>query len=101
MTDEIHTALNGKEALALFNEYSMGSRSLPDLVLLDLNMPIVDGFQFIELFNKLDIQKKEGVKIVIVSSSEDPKDMERAKTLGIEYFLTKPVTEKDIRSVLV
>jgi CheY-like chemotaxis protein len=100
MTNDIHTALNGQEALKLFNEYSMGSKALPDIVLLDLNMPIMDGFQFIEMLGKLDIPRKEAVKIIIVTSSQDPKDVLRAQKLGIEYFLTKPITEDDIRGAL-
>jgi CheY-like chemotaxis protein len=97
----IHTALNGKEAIELFNDYYSGAAALPDLVLLDLNMPIMDGFQFIELFQKLKIPHSENVKIVIVSSSRDSKDILRAKALGIEHFLLKPVNEGHLRSVLV
>ena len=97
----IHTALNGKEAIDLFNDYYSGTAALPDLVLLDLNMPIMDGFQFIELFQKLKIPHSENVKIVIVSSSRDSKDIQRAKALGIEHFLLKPVNEEHLRSVLV
>jgi CheY-like chemotaxis protein len=46
--EEIHTALNGKEAIDLINDYFQGSKTLPDIILLDLNMPIMDGFGFIE-----------------------------------------------------
>ena len=63
-------------------------------------MPIMDGFSFIEAFKKVNSNKKEKVLIVIVSSSADPKDLERAKDLGIEHFLTKPITEAAIRPVL-
>ena len=97
----IHTALNGKEAIDLFNDYYTGSSALPDLVLLDLNMPIMDGFQFIELFKKLRIPNSEKIKIVIVSSSNDKRDIMRAKALGIEHFLSKPVEEELLRSVLI
>lgn len=95
---QIHIALNGKEALDLFNKYHTGSLPLPDLILLDLKMPVMDGFQFIELFNKLDIPDKEKVKIIIVTTSVDPNDVMRAKELGIEHFLSKPITEKDIKT---
>lgn len=101
IANRIHTALNGKEAIDLFNDYYSGKTALPDLVLLDLNMPVMDGFQFIELFQKLKIPQSEHVKIVIVSSSRDSKDIQRAKALGIEHFLLKPVNDEHIRSVLV
>lgn len=101
IANRIHTALNGKEAIDLFNDYYSGKTALPDLVLLDLNMPVMDGFQFIELFQKLKIPQSEHVKIVIVSSSRDSKDIQRARALGIEHFLLKPVNDEHIRSVLV
>ena len=97
---QIDTALNGKQAIDLFNGYYAGSNSLPDVVLLDLNMPVMDGFQFIELFQKLKIPNSEKVKIVILTSSRDQKDQIRAKELGIEHFLSKPVDEVTIARVL-
>jgi YesN/AraC family two-component response regulator len=100
MVKEIHTALNGKEALDLINDYFQGSRTMPDIILLDLNMPIMDGFGFIEAFQRLNINDKYNVRIVIVSSSQDPKDIERAKAFGIKDYLTKPVTEQQLWKAL-
>jgi CheY-like chemotaxis protein len=100
LVNQIHTALNGQDALDLINEYFQGSRTLPDIILLDLNMPILDGFGFIEAFRMLNLPGKESVKIVIVTSSQDPKDVERAESLGIQKYLVKPLTEKDLWSAL-
>jgi CheY-like chemotaxis protein len=98
--NEIHSALNGKEAIDLLNDYFQGSRAMPDIIFLDLNMPIMDGFGFIEAFRKLNIPNKEKVRIVIVTSSQDPKDMERARGMGIQHYLTKPITEEKLRTAL-
>lgn len=92
IASEIHTAGNGQEALDLLNNYFTGTTSLPDVILLDLNMPVMDGFGFLEAFKKLNLPRKERVSIIIVTSSEDPKDMARAKQLGITSYLTKPVS---------
>ena len=97
--NDIHTALNGQQALDLINEYFTGSRSLPEIILLDLNMPLMDGFQFLEVFKKLDLPNIKKVKVIIVSSSDNPKDIQRAKSLGIEHYLTKPVTEQDLQEI--
>lgn len=100
IADEIHTALNGKEALDLLNGYLSGSRAIPDVIFLDLNMPIMDGFAFLEAFKRLNMPHKSKVSIVIVTSSTDPKDIERAKAFGIDHYLTKPIKEADIRTAL-
>ncbi len=100
LADEIHTARNGKEALDLINDYYRGARTIPEVILLDLNMPIMDGFGFIEAFQKLEVPNKERVLIIIVTSSRDPKDLKRAKDLGITVYLSKPLTEQDLRVAL-
>lgn len=91
---ELHTALNGKDALDQINESD--HKGLPDVIFVDLNMPVMDGFQFIEAFSKLDPSKTDKVKIIVVTSSEDPQDMERAKSLGVKDYLIKPMKEEDI-----
>lgn len=97
---DIQTVLNGKEAIDLFKSYYQESRQLPDLVLLDLNMPIMDGFGFLEAFKALPSPDKENVKIIVVTSSQDPKDISRAKELGIKQYLTKPLMEETLRVAL-
>src|SRR5690606_34954928 len=91
IADSIHTALNGKEALDLLNGYLSGSNAVPDVIFLDLNMPIMDGFAFLEAFKRVNIPNKEMVSIVIVTSSTDPADIAKAKAMGIDHYLTKPV----------
>lgn len=100
IVSEIHTAVNGQEALDLLNNYYTGSSSLPDVILLDLNMPVMDGFSFLEAFQKLKLPKKENVSIIIVTSSEDPKDMARAKQMGITGYLTKPLSREKLLRAL-
>jgi CheY-like chemotaxis protein len=100
VAEEIHVALNGEEALALLNNYYQGSLSLPDVILLDLNMPIMDGFGFLEAFKRLSLPRMDRIKIVIVSSSQDPRDIEKARELGVVHYLSKPLTEEKLRSVL-
>lgn len=100
IADEIHTAINGKEALDLLNNYYTGTFALPDVILLDLNMPVMDGFSFLEAFKKLSLPKKEKVKIIIVTSSENPKDRAKAKEMGVALYLTKPLSKEILLDAL-
>lgn len=98
--DEVHTALNGEQALNLFNDYYAGTQALPDVILLDLNMPVMDGFGFLEAFRRLNIPNKDQVKIIIVTSSASPDDVNRAMKLGATQYLTKPLKEDMLRTAL-
>lgn len=100
IVNDIHIALNGKQALDLFKDYYQGSRKLPDIILLDLNMPVMDGFGFLEGFKNLNLPDQDQVKIVIVSSSQSPKDMLRARVLGVTRYISKPIKEDHLRMVL-
>lgn len=65
--------------------------NLPDVILLDLNMPILDGWQFLDEFILLPIQKE--ISIFIVSSSIDPHDIEMAKKYDmVKSYIMKPIT---------
>jgi CheY-like chemotaxis protein len=96
----IHTASNGKEALELLTQYSLNVKPLPQIIFLDLNMPIMDGFAFVEAFRKTPLNGKEKVKIVIVTSSSSQGDMQKAKELGIQNFMIKPMTEEKFLEVI-
>lgn len=98
--DDIHIAENGEDALSLLNSYYVGSAALPDVILLDLSMPVMDGFEFLRAFEMLSLPGKEEVTIVVVTSSADPEDKARVARFGITHFLTKPVSEEQLREVL-
>lgn len=99
-TDEIHSARNGQEAIELLNQYLTGTTALPDIIFLDLNMPVMDGFAFLEAFKRMNMPGKEKISIIIVTSSQDPKDIQRAKDLGVDHYLSKPITEEGIKTAL-
>jgi YesN/AraC family two-component response regulator len=92
---------NGAEAIKYMKPLISTSEELPDVILLDINMPVMDGWQFLDEFVKIKplIQKK--ITIYMVSSSIDEADFERAKTYEeISEFIVKPVREEDLEKIL-
>jgi CheY-like chemotaxis protein len=97
---QINAVHNGQDAMFLINEYFTGVRDLPDLVLLDLDMPTMDGFNFLEAFKRIPFGKFHNPKIVILTSSSSPRDVQRVKAIGVYKYLTKPLTEGALRELL-
>jgi CheY-like chemotaxis protein len=97
---QIHTATNGEEAILLLKDHFQKINTLPDIILLDLNMPVMDGFTFIEKFKALELPEKERVTIVILTSSSSFADITEAKEKGVNYYITKPLTENKLLSAL-
>tara|TARA_R110002050_G_scaffold173352_1_gene305516 strand:- start:33521 stop:33931 length:411 start_codon:yes stop_codon:yes gene_type:complete len=83
---------DGMEALENLTAMVKGGEQLPDLIFLDLNMPIMDGWEFLDEFVKLPIKRKP--RVYIVSSSIDKQDIEKANTYDIvKDFIVKPLSE--------
>ncbi|MEY3342885.1 MAG: hypothetical protein RL090_569 [Bacteroidota bacterium] len=73
----------------------------PDVILLDINMPEMNGWQFLERFIKNNIDKICGSKIHILSSSMDPADISRSKEYSIvTSFISKPLTADKFEAIL-
>jgi CheY-like chemotaxis protein len=97
--DNIVEAASGNEALSYFANIEKGDNpmnNLPEVILLDLNMPVMDGWEFFEIFAQKFPEFAKKTKIFILSSSINPKDQERAlKHPNIAAFLSKPLDEDE------
>ncbi|GAB3513987.1 response regulator [Emticicia fontis] len=97
--ENIEIFQNGKEAINHLTTLKKNPESLPDLILLDLNMPVMDGWQFLDEFEKIPLEKK--VKLYIVSSSIDIQDHNKAKNYKtVSDFLIKPIGKKQIEQMI-
>ena len=91
-TTKFQTATNGHHALELLHS---SLHELPDLVFLDLNMPRMNGIQF--LLEVKQRQELRAVRVIIYSTSSDQKDMAETARLGAEHFITKPTGLSELK----
>lgn len=102
---EIITANNGVEAIEYFDKLfeerkSNDSIDYPRLVLLDLNMPVMDGWEFLETYLRKEYQTAFiSTKFIVLSSSIDPYDINRSKTYPVIGFLSKPITKEMLENL--
>ena len=97
-------AYNGLEAIDFFKKLDNGELSMdsfPEVIFIDLNMPVMDGWDFFEAFKRDFTHFASKTKIFILSSSINPADHERAKNeKSIVAFLPKPLNEKNLKNVI-
>lgn len=97
---EIIFAHNGEDALNYFNTLKTNKADgaliiQPQLIFLDLNMPVMGGWEFLDYFNTNDYSDFNSIKVIVLSSTIDPADLEKAKKYPMVIdFLSKPITKE-------
>jgi CheY-like chemotaxis protein len=102
VTERVLVALNGQEALHLLaTECATDhSPSCPTLMFLDVNMPGMNGFEFLEEFAQLPLARRQAVVIIMLTSSVHPRDLQRLQALLVAGFLNKPLNPAKVHEVL-
>lgn len=94
---------NGKESIDYFEAIlkNLHEEEVPEnIMFIDLNMPIMDGWEFIERFTKIENKFNKLISLYIVSSSINPVDIDRAKSLSnIKDYLVKPVRITELETI--
>lgn len=103
MSSHVHAVYNGEAALDFIEENCENPpvrETCPNIVLLDLNMPVMDGFQFLEELEARSFMSKMNFGIVVLTSSTNPKDLEKIKNHNVLGYLNKPLSIEKLQSVL-
>lgn len=106
VTRRILESSNFAEKIVVSNSATDAMASLrsgtvkPDVIFLDIRMPQMGGFEFLQEYDKIDIEGKAGIKIFMLSSSLDPTDLKKSvNNKYITHFLHKPLTQKALEEI--
>ena len=99
-SEDVIVKNSGKSALDYLEDNKDKPESLPEIIFLDINMPIVDGFVFLYEYEKFNNEIKDKCRVIILSSSDNKRDID--KIVNNDYvikFVTKPLTEKTLAEI--
>lgn len=95
LVNKVEVFSNGLQAINYLKFAAENPEELPNVILLDLNMPVLDGWGFLDEFAKLTPHINKKIVTYIVSSSNDPNDVRRSKTIeSVKDFIIKPITKE-------
>ncbi len=101
LVDKIVSVENGQEAIDYLHTCIIDEGGIPELIFLDINMPILDGWDFLDAFEKIEKIHQHKTTIYMVSSSVYNEDIEKSKKYSsVKMFISKPLT-KDTLSELI
>jgi CheY-like chemotaxis protein len=95
------TYKNGEDAIESLKKLVSQKSSIPDIILLDINMPVMNGWQFLDEYVKIKSQIDKKIAIYILSSSSNPEDKKKAKTYTeIHDYLSRPLDPSTLKKII-
>lgn len=89
----IKIALNGEEGLKIIQEEFTRNNVMPQIIFLDVNMPVMNGMEFIIALRNYNFSGQNLPPIVMLTTSTNPKDLDELDKLGMNFLINKPLTD--------
>lgn len=104
-SEKIFTYTSGKSALEFLKNLEKNKELIdilvPDYIFLDINMPVMDGFEFLEAYEQLPVELQASIIVVMLTSSLHKKDMKRAQAnKSLKGFIHKPLSKEEMKKII-
>jgi CheY-like chemotaxis protein len=102
VAEQVLVAENGEQALRTLDQTCSAAVNprCPRLILLDMNMPVLNGLAFLEAYVQMPLAHQQAIVIVMLTTSLHPVDLARVEQLPIAGFLNKPLTQEKVTALL-